>query len=77
MSDPARASRTDSERRATAQRAAEATRRACIETAIRAYQDASISGLCGEGALEAAVSAMRVLDLERIVEAQATDRDPP
>ena len=42
---------------------AEAVRAACIETALRAYEDARISGLCHEGAWEAAISAMRVLEL--------------
>lgn len=39
----------------------------CIQTALSAYESASISGLCGEGAFEAAVSAMRMLDVEALV----------
>jgi len=42
---------------------AEQVRAACIEAALRGYERAATSGLCGEGALEAAVSAMRMLDL--------------
>ena len=42
---------------------AEAVRRACIETALAAYEDAGIAGLCAEGRWEAAVSAMQSLDL--------------
>jgi len=39
----------------------------CIQAALSAYESASMSGLCGEGAFEAAVSAMRMLDVERLV----------
>lgn len=42
---------------------AEKVRNACIEAALDGYEDASISGLCGEGALEVAISAMRRVDL--------------
>lgn len=42
---------------------ADQVREACIQEAIRAYEDAGISGLCHEGRFEAAVSAMRMLDL--------------
>jgi hypothetical protein len=45
---------------------AEAVRRACIEAALAAYEDAGISGLCAEGRWEAAVSAMQSLDLKRL-----------
>jgi len=40
---------------------------ACIQTALEGYQSASISGLCEEGAWEAAVSAMKMLDLEKLL----------
>ena len=42
---------------------AEAVRAACIQAAVDGYENASISGLCGEGAFEAAISAIRMLDL--------------
>ena len=45
---------------------AEAVRRACIEAALAAYEDAGVSGLCAEGRWEAAVSAMQSLDLKRL-----------
>lgn len=45
---------------------AEAVRRACIEAALAAYEDAGVSGLCAEGRWEAAVSAMQSLDLKRV-----------
>lgn len=43
----------------------------CIQAALAAYQDASISGLCAEGAFEAAVSAMRMLDADKLAERAA------
>lgn len=46
-------------------------REACIQTALSAYEDASIRGLCGEGAFEAAISAIRMLDVEAIAGAGA------
>ncbi len=45
---------------------AEAVRTACLEAAISGYERAAISGLCREGAFEAAISAMRMLDLDTI-----------
>ena len=42
-------------------------RNECIQTALSAYENASMSGLCGEGAFEAAVSAMRMLDVDALV----------
>jgi hypothetical protein len=41
-------------------------RDACIREALRAYEDAGISGLCHEGRFEAAISALRVLDLRAL-----------
>ncbi len=49
------------------QRLAEAVRAACLEAASKAYEQASISGLCGEGAWEAARGALQSLDLERLL----------
>lgn len=45
---------------------AEQVRQACIQEAIRAYEDAGISGLCHEGRFEAAISALRMLDLSAL-----------
>lgn len=41
----------------------EAVRRALIHAARAAYEDAGMQGLCAEGRWEAAVSAMRRVDL--------------
>jgi len=53
---------------------AEAVREACLRAAVQAYEDAGISGLCGEGRWEMAVQALRRLDLQPVVDAfqQAT-----
>jgi hypothetical protein len=47
---------------------AEAVRQACIDAALRAYEDAGCSGLCHEGRWEYAVDAMRGVDLRRLVQ---------
>jgi hypothetical protein len=46
---------------------AEAVRRACIEAALAAYEDAGVMGLCAEGRWEVAVGAMQSLDLARLL----------
>jgi hypothetical protein len=45
---------------------ADAIRRALIDAAEAAYEDAGIQGLCAEGRWEAAVSAMRAVDVEAV-----------
>jgi hypothetical protein len=42
---------------------AQAVQALCLDAAIRAYEDAGLSGLCQEGRWEYAVDAMRGLDL--------------
>lgn len=44
---------------------AEAVRQACLDAAREALEIASFSGLCREGAEEAALDAIRALDLEK------------
>jgi len=44
----------------------EAMRRACIQAALAAYEDAGIAGLCAEGRWEAAISALQSLDLRQV-----------
>jgi hypothetical protein len=46
---------------------AEAVRTACLEAALRAYEDAGISGLCHEGRWEYAVQAIQAIDLSALV----------
>jgi hypothetical protein len=53
---------------------AEAVRKACIEAALAAYEDAGVSGLCAEGRWEAAISALQSLNLRSIAR---SDESPP
>lgn len=55
---------------------AEAVRRALVEAALGAYEGAGLSGLCAEGRWEAAVSALRTLDLEGVVHHTGAGGDP-
>ena len=48
-------------------RIARATQQACIEAARRGFADAAQSGLCGDGALEAALGAIETLDLDAVL----------
>lgn len=47
-------------------RFANRVREECIQAAVAGYENASISGLCAEGAFEAAISAIRMLDVEAL-----------
>jgi hypothetical protein len=40
---------------------------ACIDAAKEGFRDASMSGLCSEGAMEAAVSAIQSLNVELLL----------
>ncbi len=46
---------------------AEVVRNACLQAALRAYEDAGISGLCQEGRWEYAVDAIKSLDLAAVL----------
>ena len=50
-----------------AMRLAEAVRRALMATAIDAFEQGGLAGLCLEGRWELAVDAMRALPLEALV----------
>ena len=50
---------------------AESIRRAIIEAAQEAYEDAGIRGLCAEGRWEAAVQAMRGVDVQAVARGAA------
>jgi len=47
---------------------AESIRQACINAARDGFRDASMSGLCADGAMEAAVSAIQSLDMEKLIQ---------
>lgn len=57
------------------QQLAEAVRAACIKAAQQGYEQAAISGLCDEGALEVALDAIRMLDLPAALATSQTDTD--
>ena len=49
----------------------ERVRAACLDAAIQAYEDAGIRGLCADGRWEAALAAIRQLDLSAVLEPPA------
>ena len=53
---------------------AEMVRAACLDVATLAYEDAGIRGLCADGRWEAALTAIRQLDLTGVLDLRA---DPP
>lgn len=55
---------------------ASAVRTACIQAALDGYEQAQIAGLCQEGAWEAAIDAVRMLDLRTILR-PLTEHQPP
>lgn len=48
-------------------RLAQAVREACVEAALRAYEEAGVSGLCHEGRWEIAIDTLRNLDLAALI----------
>ncbi|QKT03814.1 acetyltransferase [Ectothiorhodospiraceae bacterium 2226] len=56
---------------------AEAVRTACLHAAREAHEQASISGLCGEGAWEAALGAIQTLDLDALLSDLTASSPPP
>jgi hypothetical protein len=48
------------------ERFAEDVRAAVVQSALTAYEDAAMQGVCSEGAWEVAVAAMRRLDLRQL-----------
>ena len=39
----------------------------CVKTLLEAYEDAGLQGLCAEGRWEAAIGALRALDVAHVV----------
>jgi hypothetical protein len=50
---------------------AEAVRAACLDAAMLAYEDAGIRGLCADGRWEAALAAIRLLNLSGVIDSAA------
>ena len=57
-------------------RLAEAVRVACIEAAKKGYEDAAESGLCHQGAVEASLDAIRMVDLKRVLSSLPAGKKP-
>lgn len=55
-------------------RLVERVRDACIQAAKDGYENAKVSGLCEDGALEAALSAIYMLDIDAVL--KDADRKP-
>jgi hypothetical protein len=55
----------------------EMVRAACLNAALAAYEDAGIRGLCTEGRWEAALTAIRHVDLSDVVEPPADSARVP
>ena len=49
------------------QRLAESVRQACLKAAREGYAEAAASGLCHEGAMEASLDAVKMLDLKTVL----------
>jgi hypothetical protein len=56
-------------------RLAEAVRAACRKAAQEAYENAAMSGLCEEGAIEVALGAITTIDLDAVIAALPTRGD--
>ncbi|MEO7104502.1 MAG: acetyltransferase [Gemmatimonadaceae bacterium] len=59
----------DSQLPPDSRRVAEATRRALVEAALEAYEEAGLSGLCAEGRWEVAIGAIRDFDIGPVIDA--------
>jgi hypothetical protein len=60
-----------------ARKLAEAVRAACLEAARQGYEQAAMSGLCHEGAVEASLGAVSTLDLKAVLAAMAGQGKKP
>jgi hypothetical protein len=55
---------------------AETVRTALLDAAMQAYEDAGIRGLCADGRWEAAVAAIRALDVSGLIQPAAGSARP-
>ncbi|HKL17496.1 MAG TPA: hypothetical protein VJ905_00945 [Halalkalibaculum sp.] len=46
---------------------AEEVREACLKAAGEGFREASLSGLCAEGAIEAALGSIQSIDLKELI----------
>ena len=61
---------------AASRRLAEAVREACLKAAREGYTEAAASGLCHEGAVEASLGAIGMLDLQAVLASLEEDKKP-
>ncbi len=54
---------------------AETIRAACVQAALDGYENASMSGLCHEGAWECAIDAIRNLSIKAILDGRDKDEN--
>jgi len=59
-----------------ARKLAEAVRAACLQAAREGYEQAATSGLCHEGAVEASLGAISVLDLAPLLAPEKPGKKP-
>lgn len=59
--------KNDKENKVRDENLARRVRSACIDAAREGFREASMSGLCAEGAMEAAISAIENLDVDQII----------
>jgi hypothetical protein len=57
-------------------RLAAAVREACLQAAKQGYEEAASSGLCHDGAVEASLDAVRMVDLAAVLAAVAGGKKP-
>ena len=55
------------------QRIAQVVKDACLQAALEGYEYAAMSGMCHEGVWEAAISAIRMLDVETTCQEKLID----
>lgn len=55
---------------------AAAVQQACLEAAKQGYAEAAASGLCHEGAVEASLDAIRMLDVQALVAPAGAGKKP-
>jgi len=57
-------------------RLVETVRQACLKAAREGYEQAAMSGLCHEGAVEASLDAIRMLDAEALARGAEPGKKP-
>ncbi|GGX49189.1 hypothetical protein [Saccharospirillum salsuginis] len=50
-------------------------KQACLKAAQEGFEDAELSGLCREGCVEAALSAIEMVDIDQLLESNLEDTE--